>query len=237
MVTTTRPERISAAFVKLTSTLVAPYDILELLNTLVEQSVNLLGAAQAGLLLADPNGELQVMASTSEESQIVEVLQLQAGEGPCIDAYKTAGVVTVDDITTMKGQWPAFQRAALDQGFRSVHAIPMRLHGRALGAMGLFGGTSGALSQEDAAIGQALTDVATIALLQERSLRESRIVNDQLQRALNSRITIEQAKGVISHTAGVDMSEAFRRLRNYARSHNQTLHDTAAQVLDRTLDF
>ncbi|MHA7263785.1 GAF and ANTAR domain-containing protein [Arthrobacter sp. TMN-37] len=235
MATITRPEQVSAAFLRLTETLITQFDILELLHILVEESVRLLDAAQAGLLLADPYGELQLLASTSEESQLVEVLQLQAGEGPCIDSYKTGSVVTIDDITTLSGRWPAFRQAALDEGFLSVHAIPLRIHDRTIGVMGLFGVDRGALNQEDAAIGQALADVATISLIQERTARESQIVNDQLQRALNSRITIEQAKGVISHTASVDMSEAFARLRTFARSHNQSLHDTAAQVLNRTL--
>ncbi|TDK28214.1 ANTAR domain-containing protein [Arthrobacter crusticola] len=237
MATITRPEQVSAAFLKLTSTLITQYDVLDLLHILVEESVRLLDAAEAGLLLADPFGELQVLASTSEQSQLVEVLQLQAGEGPCIDCYKTGTVVTIDDITTLEGRWPVFRQAALDQDFRSVHAVPLRIHDRTIGAMGLFGEEPGALTPEDAAIGQALADVATISLIQERSLRESQIVNDQLQRALNSRITIEQAKGVISHISSVDMSEAFARLRNYARSHGQSLQDTAAQVLNRTLSL
>jgi hypothetical protein len=235
MATVTRPEQVSAAFLRLTTTLITRYDVLELLHILVEESVRLLDAAQAGLLLADPYGELQLLASTSEESQLVEILQLQAGEGPCIDCYRTGSVVTVDDITALGERWPAFQEAALGQSFRSVHAVPLRIHERTIGAMGLFGAERGSLNHEDAAIGQALADVATISLIQERTLHESRIINDQLQRALNSRITIEQAKGVISHTSSVDMGEAFIRLRNYARSHQQSLHDTAARVLDRTL--
>jgi transcriptional regulator with GAF, ATPase, and Fis domain len=237
MATISRPEQVSAAFLRLTTTLTTRYDVLELLHILVEESVRLLEVTQAGLLLADPHGDLQVLASTSEESRLVEVLQLQAGEGPCIDCYRTGTVVTIDDISTLGSRWPVFQKTASDQGFLSVHAVPLRIHNRTIGAMGLFSANRGALTQEDAAIGQALADVATISLIHERTLRESKIINDQLQRALNSRIAIEQAKGVISHTASVDMGEAFARLRNYSRSHNQSLHDTAAQVISRALDL
>ena len=235
MVTTSRAERVSAAFVKITDTLVADYDVLDLLHALVESAVDLLDAAAAGLLLADPHGELQVLASTSERTQLVEVLQLQAGSGPCVESYSTGRLVAVEDIAALTGKWPEFKAAALSQGFRSVHALPMRVYGRTIGAMGLFGENPGALSREDAAIGQALVDVATISILQERTIRESALVNEQLQRALNSRVLIEQAKGVIAYTSRVSMEEAFRRLRSYARSNNQSLHETAARVIERAL--
>jgi GAF domain-containing protein len=234
MAMSTRAERVSVAFVKLTDTLVADYDVMDLLHTLVEESVGLLDVAAAGLLLADPSGELQVVASTSEESQLVEILQLQAGAGPCVECYLTGKSVAVDDIAALN-QWPEFRIAALSQGFRSVHAVPMRVHGRTIGAMGLFGATEGSLSNEDSAIGQALADVATISLMQERTIREAVLVNEQLQRALNTRVLIEQAKGVIAHTAGVDMDVAFNRLRTHARATSQSLHATAGRVVDRSL--
>lgn len=135
----------------------------------------------------------------------------------------------------MIGRWSEFRAAALSQGFRSVHAVPMRVHGRTIGAMGLFGENPGFLTNEDTAIGQALADVATISILQKRTIRESALVNEQLQRALNSRVLIEQAKGVIAYTSQVNMDEAFSRLRSFARSHNQTLNETAAQVINRAL--
>jgi GAF domain-containing protein len=235
MVTTTRAERVSVAFVKLTDSLVADYDVLDMLHTLVEESVGLLDVAAAGLLLADPTGELQVVASTSEESRLVEILQLQAGTGPCVECYLTGQAVSVDDIAALSARWPEFQAAALTQGFRSVHAVPMRVHGRTIGAMGLFGANAGSLTPEDSAIGQALADVATISLMQERIIRESALVNEQLQRALTSRVLIEQAKGVIAHTAGVGMDEAFNRLRKHARATSQSLHDTAGCIVDRSL--
>ncbi|MFB8368934.1 GAF and ANTAR domain-containing protein [Pseudarthrobacter sp. NPDC055928] len=236
MATTTRAERVSGAFVKLTDTLVADYDVLDLLHTLVEESVGLLDVAAAGLVLADPSGELQVLASTSEQSQLVEVLQLRAGSGPCVECYSTGRPVVVEDIGALE-RWEDFKAAALSQGFRSVHAVPMRIHDRTIGAMGLFGANPGPLTAEDAAIGQALADVATISLLQERTIREASLVNEQLQRALNSRVLIEQAKGVIAHTAGVDMEEAFNRLRNHARAHNEGLHVTAGRIVDRSLNL
>lgn len=234
MVTNTRAERVSVAFVKLTDTLVADYDVLDLLHTLVEESVQLLEVAAAGLVLADPHGHLQVVASTSEESRLVEVLQLQAGAGACVECYLTGKAVSVEDIGALT-KWEGFREAALSQGFHSVYAVPMRVQGRTIGAMGLFGATVGHLSVEDAAIGQALADVATISLMQERTIREAALVNEQLQLALNTRVLIEQAKGVIAHTAGVDMDEAFTRLRSYARANNQSLQVTAGSIVGRSL--
>jgi GAF domain-containing protein len=230
-----RAGRVSAAFVKIADTLVAEYDVVDILHTLVDESVSLLDAAAAGLLLVDPAGDLQVMASTSEESQLVEMLQLDAGVGPCVDCFRTGTVVQIPDIAADASAWPLFQSAALSQGFRSLHAVPMRLRHQTIGALNLFGQAIGPLSAEDAAIAQAFADVATISLLQERALRESAVVNEQLQRALNSRVLIEQAKGVIAHTANVSIDQAFSMLRSHARSHNSTLYETSQQVVDRRI--
>lgn len=232
---TSRAERVSAAFVKITETLVADYEVLDLLHTLVEATVELLDASAAGLLLADPHGDLQVVASTSEESQLVEILQLQAGEGPCVECYRTGTPVVVADIASLHAQWPAFQAAALSQGFRSVQAVPMRVHGKTVGAMGMFGKDPGTMTREDSTIGQALADVATVGIMQERIIRESALVNEQLQWALNSRVLIEQAKGVIAYQSRVNMEEAFKRLRDFARANNQSLEETASHVIKRTL--
>lgn len=235
MVTSTRAERVSAAFVKIADTLVDDYDVLDLLYALVEESVAILDASAAGLLLVDQYGELQVLASTSEESQLVEILQLEAGAGPCVECFQTGIVVTVDNISELDDKWPDFKKAALSQGFISVHAIPLRIRGRTIGALNLFGTTPGDISAEDAAIGQALADVATISILQERAIREAGAVNSQLQRALTSRILIEQAKGVVAQLSNVDMHESFTRIRNHARQNHLTIHDTAALIVDRSL--
>lgn len=232
---TTRASRVSAAFVRIADTLVDEYDSLDLLHTLVEETVALLDATAAGLMLAGPDGVLQVLASTSEESHLVEVLQQETGVGPCVECYTTGLPVTVRDIAGTEDRWPAFRDLAETQGFRSVHAFPLRVRGRSIGAMNLFRVETGELNAEDIAIGQALADVSTISILQERTIRESAAVNEQLQRALNSRILIEQAKGMLAYTADIDTAEAFQRLRAHARAHSTTLRDTAQAVLNRSL--
>ncbi|MHA7279891.1 GAF and ANTAR domain-containing protein [Arthrobacter sp. MDT2-2] len=233
----TRAARVSAAFVRIADTLVDEYDVLDLLHTLVDECVDLLDATAAGLMLAGPDGVLQVLASTSEESHLVEVLQQELGAGPCVECYVTGVPVTIRDIAGTGDRWPEFKDAAAAQGYQSVHAFPMRVRGRTIGAMNLFRVDRGELSDEDVAIGQALADVSTISILQERTIQESAVVNDQLQRALNSRILIEQAKGMISHISTVDTNEAFERLRAHARAHNTSLRATAEAVLNRTLSL
>ncbi len=235
MATQIRAALVSAAFVKLTDTLVGEYDVLDVLHTLVEECVELLDASAAGLLLASPSGELQVVASTSEESYLVEVLQQQAGAGPCVDCYLSGKVVTLGNIAAFSDTYPDFAAAALSQGFHSVHAIPMRVRDRTIGALNLFRTETGDVTPEDAAIGQAMADVATISILQERTVREDAAVNEQLQRALNSRILIEQAKGVISQLSTVDMDEAFKRLRADARANNHPMSESAENVINRRI--
>ena len=185
-----------------------------------------------GILLADHNSTLQVLASTSEESRIVEVLQREAGAGPCVDAYRDGRVVTLSDIEAEGDRYTDFQAAALSQGFQSIHAIPMRFRPNTIGALNLFRKQKGLLSDEDATIGQALADVATISLLHERTARENATVTEQLQRALSSRVFIEQAKGVIAERNSINMDEAFTRLRAHARSHQETMYTSAANVIN-----
>jgi GAF domain-containing protein len=231
-----REQRINAAFVAVADTLTADYDLIDLLHTLVGVCADVLDVDAAGLVLADDDGDLQVLASTSEQADLVEVMQLAAGAGPCVDCFRTGTVVDIADIAESGGRWPEFQAAAIGQGFRAVHATPMRLRGQVLGAMNLFSVDPGNLNDADAAVAQALADVATIGILQERSIRETGIVAEQLRWALESRVIIEQAKGVLSALDGVGVDEAFDRLREYARNHNLTLRAVAEGVTARTLD-
>lgn len=232
-----RESRISAAFVKLADTLIADYDVVDLLDTLLLECTQILDIEAGGLMLVDAVGHLQVVASTNEQADFVELMQLGAGVGPCIECFTTGEAVSAADIDEVGARWPQFRTAALEKGFHSVLATPMRLRGQVLGSMNLFGTKVGGLSTRDAAVAQALTDVATIGILQERGIRETGLVAEQLQRALDSRILIEQAKGVISQTANVGMGEAFTLLRSYARSNNLSLRAVADGVANRSMDI
>lgn len=234
--TDTREAKLASTFVTLADTLVAGYDVVDLLDTLVNASAEVLDAAAAGLILASDGGELSVIASTSERSRLVEVMQLAHGQGPCVECFSTGRVVTVPDVDALD-KWPDFRTAALEQGLHSVHAVPLRLRGTVIGALNLFRSTKGTLAAEDILVAQALADVATIGILQERTLRESDVARQQLQHALDSRVLIEQAKGVIAHRRGVDMDIAFRTLRDYSRNNGLLLRTVAEQVVNRSLSI
>jgi GAF domain-containing protein len=232
-----REQKVSAAFVKVADTLIAGYDIVDLLQTLIEECADILDTDAGGLMLADLAGELQLIASTSESADLVEVLQLSAGAGPCVDCFVTGKPVTVGDIAATGEKWPAFKEAALGQGYRSVHATPLRLRGLVLGTMNLFSSKVGELNEADISVAQALADVATIGILQERTIHDSSILAEQLQRALQSRILIEQAKGAVAQIASISPDKAFAVLRTYARNNNLTLSLVCEGVLDRSLDI
>jgi transcriptional regulator with GAF, ATPase, and Fis domain len=231
-----REQRIVETFVELADTMVADFDVIEFLHRLVERSVELLDCAEAGLLLADAAGPLRVMASSSERSDTLELLQSQNSEGPCFECYHRGGPVFSEDLTADAGRWPAFGPAAVQSGFRSVQAVPMRVHCQTIGALNLFRSTAGRIPSQDMALGQGMADIAAIALLQERTVREARTVVDQLQGALSSRVMIEQAKGILAERAHISMHLAFSRLRAHARDHNRRLSDVAQELIDGRLD-
>jgi GAF domain-containing protein len=231
----TRESRLTSAFVTLADTLVAEFDVVDLLQTLVETCAELLEADAAGIMLADHDGELAVVASTSEKSRLVEMMQVSSGAGPCVECFVTGQPVSVVDVELVADRWPAFAERALEQGFHSVHGVPLRLRGSVIGTLNLFRDAPGAFRDEDTAVAQGLADVATIGILQQRAISEADIAKRQLQQALDSRVLIEQAKGVIAHTRDVNMDEAFQTLRDHARSHRLNLRDVAAGVVDRSL--
>lgn len=236
MTESSREQGLSEAFVMLADTLTSDYDIVELLHTLMDECITLLDVQGAGLLLANAQGELELVASTSERAEFVEVMQLDAGAGPCVECFTTAAAVSLPDLDEARDGWARFRAAARQQGYRSSHAVPLRLRAEVIGAMGMFRRDAGPLSDADAHVAQALADVATIGILQERLIRESGIVTEQLQRALDSRIVIEQAKGVVSESTGTGMDVAFAMLRTHARDHNLSLRSVAERVVARSLD-
>ena len=233
---TTREQGLLDAFANLADTLVGGYDIVDMLQLLVDTCRDLLDVTAVGLLLADPEGDqLELVASTSEESRIVETLQIGAEDGPCVESFRTGEPVGVPDIAATRNRWPDFAESAAEQGFGGVFAIPLRLRSITIGAMNLFRAEPGELNERDLRAAQALADVATIGILHERSFRANDLVREQLQIALNSRIVIEQAKGVVAHRHDVDMDEAFRMLRTYARSNRVRLVETARAVVERRI--
>ena len=226
---------LARTLVELADTLVDEFDVVELLTLLTDRCVDVLDVAAAGIMLVGPSGDLRVMASSSEALRVLELFELQSQEGPCLDCYRTGEPVVNQDLATVNGRWPQFGPQALAAGFKSVHALPMRLRGAVIGALNMFHVDAGDIRQADIVAAQAFADVATIAILQHRAVTEAHVLNDQLNYALNSRIVIEQAKGVVSERAGLNMERAFALLRNHARNHNLRLVDVARDVIDHNL--
>ncbi len=233
----TRQQRLSHVFVELADTLVARFDVIDFLQNLTERAVELLEVDAAGLMLADQRGRLRIVASSAESARLVEIFELQNSEGPCLDCFHTGKQVVNLDTAQMRARWPRFSAEAGDLGFRSAHALPMRLREDVIGAINLFGNAEAPLSEDDVAVGQAMADIATIGLLQERAGREKNVLAEQLQVALNSRIMIEQAKGVLAERTRTSPDEAFVVMRAHARNHNRRLTDVAAALLDGTLEL
>jgi GAF domain-containing protein len=227
-----REQVLVRAFVELADTLVDDYDIIELLDRLAGHCVELLAADAAGIMIGDAQQRLRVVASTNEQSDWMELLQLEADEGPYVDCYRSGAPVSVADLSTAATRWPRFVSALADRGtYGSVHALPLRLRGEAIGTLNLFHSQPGPLPAADLALGQAMADVATIGILSERAISHAEVVNEQLQTALTNRIVIEQAKGVLAERGGLSMDAAFDHLRRYARSHNLRLSELAADVV------
>jgi transcriptional regulator with GAF, ATPase, and Fis domain len=223
---------LSETFVELTDTMVADFDVIDFLHVLTDRSVQLLDVSAAGLLLADPRGELRVVAASSEAARLLELFQLQNDQGPCLDCFRAGQPVAAADLDAEADRWPRFAAAARRAGFAAVQALPMRLRDQVIGALNLFRAQPGAFDPADVRVGQGLADVATISLLHERIMRQNETLNEQLQTALNSRVIIEQAKGKLAERLGVDMEQAFSLLRASARDRNRGLSQVAQAFVD-----
>lgn len=228
---------LTRTLVELADNLVEDFDVVELLTLLTDRCLEAFDVDDAGILLASPiGGPLQVMASSSAAMRDLELYELQSSDGPCLDSFHSGDALTNVRLDTTAERWPRFGPAAIDAGFQSVSAIPMRLRGHTIGALNLFCAGPGTLSDADLSAARAFADVATIAILQHQAAIDSQTLNEQLNQALNSRIVIEQAKGMLAERAGIDVNEAFDRLRQYARSHNLRLASVAQDFIDGDLD-
>jgi transcriptional regulator with GAF, ATPase, and Fis domain len=229
-----REDRLLDVFVRLADTLVDDFDVVDLFQMLVETCESVFDVSAAALLLDGGDGHLDLVASTSHESRTVELIVLAADEGPCVDAFRSGTAVAVPDLREGT-EWSRFRRAAVDNGFTSMHALPMRLRQDSIGALSLFESDTTSLDERDLRAAQALADIATVGIQQDRAMRESETVRSQLQTALDSRVVIEQAKGVVAYTHDEDMDAAFRRIRGYARDGRRPISEVARAIVDRRL--
>ncbi|AJE83342.1 ANTAR domain protein [Streptomyces albus] len=223
--------RLTEVFVELADTLVDDFDLLDFLHGLTEKCVEILGVSAAGLMLTDERGRLRVVAASTERTRLLELFQLQTEQGPCVDCFRTGRPVSEADLPATD-RWPHFGEAAAEVGFAAVHALPMRLRAEVIGALNLFHSEPHELDEETRRVGQALADVATIGLLQQRAIRHRDSLTEQLQTALDSRVLIEQAKGVLAERLDLDVADAFTRLRDESRNRNLRLSDLARSIVD-----
>lgn len=230
MTDTPRETRVLDAVVSLVDSLLDDFDVVDLLTELTERCADLLDIAAAGFLLADPLGQLRLLAATSTETRELELFQLQTEEGPCVECYATGLPVSVADLRAETARWPRFVPAARDAGVASVHAVPMRAAGTVLGSLGLFGNRPGELSQSDLLLGQTLAHVACVAILQQLPPTPATVI-PQLRAALTHRIVVEQAKGFLREHFDISVDEAFSLLRRYSRAHGDHLTDVARRLM------
>jgi len=235
MVEMTREAVVIQSLVEMADTLVGDFDVVDLLTGLADRCVNLLGASAAGVMLVSPQGDLRPVASSNEAMRVLELFEIQAQEGPCLDAFRS-GERIPHEVLAGGSRWPRFSAAASSAGFRSVTALPLKLRDTTIGALNLFAVAETPMADADLIVAQAFADLATVSIIQHRATTGYQRLNEQLTHALASRVVIEQAKGVIAERTGVNLQEAFSRLRAYARNNNLLLTNVAQAAIDGTLD-
>lgn len=224
-------QRLADVFVEVADTLVDDFDLVEFLQMVTTRTAELTAASAAGLLLADNHDRLQFMAASDESSRLLELYQVQVHEGPCQDCFVSREPVVNADLTRAGHRWPVFAPQAVERGYRSVHAFPLRWRSTVIGALNMFGEETGQLAPADVHLVQSLADVATIGLLQERAIHEGEVLNEQLTGALESRVLIEQAKGAVAQLQGVSVDDAFLLIRTHARNRGLPLREVAQRAV------
>ncbi len=231
----TRESLLITTLVELADNLVDDFDVIEVLTMLCNRCVETIDVDAAGVMLVSPSGELQYVASSSESMRLLELYQIQTAEGPCVECFNSGEAIIDRLLDDARDQWPRFSPQAIEQGFNSVYCLPMRLRGRIIGALNFFRVDADPLDESDVVVAQGLSGVATIAILQHQTSLDAKVLNSQLSKALDSRIIIEQAKGMVSQATGCDVDQAFNRLRAHARNHNARLTAVANAVVDGTI--
>jgi hypothetical protein len=231
-----REQRLAETFVQLADTLIDDFDIIDFLQVLAARCVELLDVAAAGIMLAGQGGSLMTVAASDERARLLELFEIQNDEGPCRDCYRLGTAVINVDLNGARERWPQFAPQAIAGGFRSANALPLRLRSQVVGSLNLFHAGTGGLGEPELRVAQALADAATIGILHQQLIRRGEIVTGQLQLALNSRVVIEQAKGVLAERLQISADDAFEVLRGAARSRNRLLSDLAREVATGSAD-
>ncbi|GLZ36863.1 GAF and ANTAR domain-containing protein [Actinokineospora sp. NBRC 105648] len=221
---------LAEALIELSDTLAPGFDLVTHLRALAAHCVGLTGADAAGVLLADTDGTLRTLAAGPDEPGLAELFDAQAEDGPGVEAFATAALAHGP-----LERRSAFGAAAARAGFQLVHGIPMRLRGVSIGALCLYRTSDQPFTVDELDSVRALADVAAVGISTERAVREGRQRAEQLQSALDSRVVIEQAKGVLAERKGIEPTESFQELRRLARNHNLKIGQVAEEVVRSAL--
>ncbi|MDD1385505.1 GAF and ANTAR domain-containing protein [Curtobacterium poinsettiae] len=212
-------------------------DVLDAVDRVIAACVEATSAIEAGIVIADRFGTLQVLASTSERSSEAEEAQLGTDEGSCLDCYRTGTTVDVADVSTHESEWPAFVTTMRDRGLQGTFAEPIRLRDRTIGSLCVFADHTRGHSDEDVVLIRLLADAASAALVRQRDRGGPVTIEDRVEDALGARVLVEQAKGALAYRRGIRMDEAFQLLRRAAADAGRSLRALAEDVVHRGADL
>lgn len=239
MMAAAQQEGVLRAFLDTVDTLVEDdFDLIDVLHRLCVRSVEFLDVAAVGIMLADPHDDLHLLAASDESERMLALFDAQSRQGPGPSSYRSGRPCVDVDLSPdhRTGEAGLFAARARELGFIRAHALPMRLRRRTVGALGILHTAPTPLTERGTRLGQTLADVATIAILQHRTIEHGNVERAQLQNALTSRIVIEQAKGILAERWQVRVDEAFTAMRSYARSHHARLDEVSRLVIDGDID-
>jgi len=230
-----RQQHVVRVFLELADTLVEDFDVIDFLHQMTVRCRELLEVSDAAVFLSHSESRLHSPAPCTSGPLLQRVLEAACGQGPAVDAHRTARPVTVRDPADAAARWPQFAPRLRQAGYVRATALPMRLREENLGSLLLLHTGDLPLTAEDLGLAQAFADAAAIGLVHARTISRQHAVNEQLHTALQSRIVIEQAKGILAARCGVTLNQAFEAIRRYARHHRILLRNVARDVIDTGL--
>jgi GAF domain-containing protein len=228
------PPDLGQVMVSLVDQLVTDFDFVDLAHSLTQAVIDLVGADAAGVMVVDRSKVLRVIAASDEDTHVLEVFEIQSRQGPCYEAWLNKSALFEADIAAVE-RWPSFSQQAANLGYVMTAAVPLRLSGEVFGALNIFW-SAGPLPEDFMQSLQALADLAAVGLGQQVALMDPQQLATQIDRAMRSRVAIEQAKGMLAVQADVNMDQAFSLMTHYGERHGMFMSEIATRVLDRSLN-
>ena len=212
-------------------------DVLDAMDRVIDACVRFTSATEAGVVLADADGSLNVIASSSERTSDAEEAQLGTDEGPCLDCYRSGTTIDVPDVSTHEAEWPTFARTMRERGLVGTFAEPIRLRAATIGSLCVFADHGRGHDDRDVVLLQLLADAASAALARQRGTGPLRTLDEQVEDAIEARVTVEQAKGALAHRRGVRIDEAFQLIRRAGQGAGRGIREVAEDIVRRGADL